>query len=110
MQKTNKQRIQPQTSADAAGSGTCGGKGLPPTLPPVLPRRGYVVWFYAHDEFLGYAWNEEEREIRRARVSDPDHAIYFDTFAQAMIATETLLSPYRILYSPQMGSAPRLVR
>ncbi|VVE68130.1 hypothetical protein PAN31117_02854 [Pandoraea anapnoica] len=79
------------------------------TLPPSFPRKGYVIWFHAHGRYLGYAWDEEEREIHRAHVSDPDHAIYFDTFAEAMVATERLFSSYYILHSPKPGAKPKLV-
>ncbi|VVE53355.1 hypothetical protein [Pandoraea commovens] len=81
-----------------------------PTLPQSFPRKGYVIWFHAHGRYLGYAWDEEEREIQRAHVPDPDHAIYFDTFAEAMVATERLFSPYYILHSPKPGAEPKLVR
>ncbi|UVA80750.1 hypothetical protein [Pandoraea commovens] len=81
-----------------------------PTLPPSFPRKGYVIWFHAHARYLGYAWDEEQREIQRAHVPDPDHAIYFDTFAEAMVATERLFSPYYILHSPKPGANPKLVR
>jgi hypothetical protein len=110
MEESNDSGTIPQGVGTAGGAGKRGGKGQPPVLPPSFPREGYVVWFYAHGRYLGYAWDEEQGEIKRAHVPDPGHAIYFPTFAAAMVATEFLFSPYYILYSPKRGGTPRLVR
>lgn len=68
------------------------------------------MWCYAHDQFLGYAWDGEERETRRARVTDPNHAIYVDTFAEVMVATDKVFSPYRLLHANEPGHQPYLIR
>ncbi|MFJ2995612.1 hypothetical protein [Pandoraea sp. NPDC087047] len=110
MRKPDDSGSAPQSVGTTEGVGKRGGKTQPSTLPPSFPRKGYVVWFYAHDRYLGYAWNAEEGEIKRAHVSDPGHAIYFPTFAAAMVATDQLFSPHYILHSPTPGEKPRLIR
>ncbi|AKM29351.1 hypothetical protein AB870_03190 [Pandoraea faecigallinarum] len=77
-------------------------------IPPSLSREGHVVWFYEHRQYLGFTWDESTREIRKACVSDPEHAIYFDTFAHAVVASDRLVSPSLILYSPGKGLPARV--
>ncbi|EON11988.1 hypothetical protein [Pandoraea sp. SD6-2] len=79
-------------------------------LPKSLTREGHVVWFHEYKKYLGYAWDEAAGEIRRAHVSDPEHAIYFETFAEAMVATDRLMGPHVILHAAKRGGKPRLVR
>jgi hypothetical protein len=88
--------------------GSDGHGGL--NLPKSLAREGHVVWFHEYKKYLGYAWDEAAGEIRRAHVSDPEHAIYFDTFAEAMVATDTLMGPRVIIHASKRGEKPRLVR
>lgn len=78
-------------------------------VPTSLARRGYVVWFHEHGEYLGLAWNESAAEIERAHVTDADHAIYFETFAQAAVACHKFISPCRVLHSPGPGERPKLM-
>ncbi|VVD89483.1 hypothetical protein [Pandoraea terrigena] len=92
---------------DAGGDGQ-GNSGL--NLPKSLTREGHVVWFHEYKKYLGYAWDESAGEIRRAHVSDPEHAIYFETFAEAMVATDRLMGPHVILHAAKRGEKPRLVR
>lgn len=79
-------------------------------LPKLLTSEGHVVWFHEYKKYLGYAWDETAGEIRRAHVSDPEHAIYFETFAEAMVATDRLMGPHVILHAAKRGEKPRLVR
>jgi hypothetical protein len=79
-------------------------------LPTWLTREGHVVWFHESKKYLGYAWDETAGEIRRAHVSDPEHAIYFETFAEAMVATDMLMGSHVILHAAKRGEKPRLVR
>lgn len=79
-------------------------------LPKSLAREGHVVWFHEYKNYLGYAWDEAAGEIRRAHVADPEHAIYFETFAQAMVATDMLMGPHVILHASKRGEKPRLIR
>ena len=79
-------------------------------LPKSLTREGHVVWFHEYKKYLGYAWDERAGEIRRAHVSDPEHAIYFETFAEAMVATDTLMGPHVIIHAARRGEKPRLGR
>ncbi|VVE46792.1 hypothetical protein [Pandoraea soli] len=79
-------------------------------LPKSLTREGHVVWFHEYRKYLGYAWDETAGEIRRAHVSDPEHAIYFETFAEAMVATDRLMGPHVILHAAKRGEKPRLIR
>lgn len=81
-----------------------------PNVPTSLSRRGYVVWFHDHGEYLGLAWNESAAEIERAHVADAEHAIYFETFAQAIVASDKFISPCRVLHSPGAGKPPKLMR
>ncbi|VVE39644.1 hypothetical protein PCO31110_04135 [Pandoraea communis] len=90
------------------GNGGQGDGGF--DLPKSLTREGHVVWFHEYRKYLGYAWDETAGEIRRAHVSDPEHAIYFDTFAEAMVATDRLMGPHVILHASKQGEKPRLVR
>lgn len=110
MRKTNEERVRPQGGSRTGGCGQSGGEGFQPTPPLSLPRKGYVVWLHIHNQFLGYAWDEERREIRRAIVVDPHHAIYFATFAEAIVATEPLNDPFHILHSSKADDRPKLVR
>lgn len=80
-----------------------------PDVPKSLSRRGYVVWFHDHGEYLGFAWNESAEEIERAHVADADHAIYFETFAQAAVASDKFISPCRVLLSRGPGKRPKLM-
>lgn len=101
--------------SDSKGSGGKGeGNGDPGNagfdLPKSLTREGHVVWFHEYRKYLGYAWDDTAGEIRRAHVSDPEHAIYFETFAEAMVATDRLMGPHVILHAAKRGGKPRLVR
>ncbi|AIM44004.1 hypothetical protein PPN31119_02272 [Pandoraea pnomenusa] len=78
-------------------------------LPRALAREGFVVWFHDHGQYLGLAWNDAVSEIEKAHVDDADHAIYFDTFAQAAVACEKYISPCRVLHSPGPGKRPKLM-
>ncbi|WP_353190552.1 hypothetical protein [Pandoraea pnomenusa] len=78
-------------------------------LPTSLPREGFVVWFHHHGQYLGFAWNEAVSEIEKAHVENADHAIYFDTFAQAAVACDKFISPCRVLHSPGPGKPPKLM-
>ncbi|WP_174971329.1 hypothetical protein [Pandoraea morbifera] len=78
-------------------------------LPRALAREGFVVWFHDHGQYLGLAWNDAVSEIEKAHVDDADHAIYFDTFAQAAVACERYISPCRVLHSPGAGKRPKLM-
>ncbi|WP_150609649.1 hypothetical protein [Pandoraea cepalis] len=78
-------------------------------MPKPLSRKGYVVWFHDHCEYLGLAWNESAQEIERAHVANADHAIYFETFAQAAVASDKFISPCRVLHSPGPGKRPKLM-
>lgn len=89
------------------GNGVQGDDGL--DLPKSLTREGHVVWFHEYKKYLGYAWDESAGEIRRAHVSDPEHAIYFETFAEAMVATDGLMGPHVILHASKRGEKPRLI-
>lgn len=84
-------------------------KAKPHAVPESLAREGYVIWFLNHGKFLGYAWVEAEQEIRRAHVKDSEHAIYFDTFAQAAVVSNKLISPSRVLHSPGAGMTPKVM-
>ncbi|WP_174555912.1 hypothetical protein [Pandoraea sputorum] len=79
------------------------------SVPKSLARQGYVVWFYEHGEYLGLAWNETASEIEKAHVTDDDHAIYFETFAQAAVACDKFVSPCRVLHSLGPGKRPKLM-
>ncbi|WP_087688698.1 MULTISPECIES: hypothetical protein [unclassified Pandoraea] len=91
------------------GKGKRAGAAKPHPVPQALPREGYVVWFLNHGKFLGYAWSEPEQEIRRAHVKNAEHAIYFDTFAQAAVVSAKLISPSRVLHSPGPGMSPTVM-
>ncbi|VVE06286.1 hypothetical protein [Pandoraea anhela] len=78
-------------------------------VPKSLAREGYVVWFHDHGKYLGLAWNEDAAEIEKAHVTDDDHAIYFETFAQAAVACDKFVSPCRVLHSPGPGKRPKLM-
>ncbi|ODP35227.1 hypothetical protein [Pandoraea sp. ISTKB] len=80
-----------------------------PKLPKSLAREGYVVWFHDHGKYLGLAWNDTAAEIEKAHVTDDDHAIYFETFAQAAVACDKFVSPCRVLHSPGPGKRPKLM-
>lgn len=80
-----------------------------PAIPRSLAREGYVVWFHDHEKYLGLTWNETVAEIEKAHVTDDDHAIYFETFAQAAIACDKFVSPCRVLHSPGPGKPPKLM-
>ncbi|VVE88155.1 hypothetical protein [Pandoraea bronchicola] len=83
--------------------------GQTPNMPKSLSSKGYVVWFYDHGEYLGLAWNESAAEIERAHVANADHAIYFETFAQAAVARDKYISPCRVLHSRGPGKRPTLM-
>lgn len=83
------------------------GRGL--KVPHMLSRKGYVIWFHDHGKYLGLAWNDTSEEIERAHVTDADHAIYFETFAQAMVASDKFISPCRVLHSRGPGKRPKLM-
>ena len=89
-------------------NGGRGDNGL--DLPKSLTRDGHVIWFHEYKKYLGYAWDETAGEIKRAHVSDPEHAIYFETFAEAMVATDRLMGPHVILHASKLGEKPRSVR
>ncbi|QBC31024.1 MULTISPECIES: hypothetical protein [Pandoraea] len=97
-----------RTSGKDEGSGGQGDDRL--DLPKSLTREGHVVWFHEYKKYLGYAWDESAGEIRRAHVSDPEHAIYFETFAEAMVATDRLMGPHVIIRAAKRGDKPRLLR
>lgn len=78
-------------------------------VPNALSRKGYVVWFQDHGKYLGLAWNETSEEIERAHVTEADHAIYFETFAQAMVASDNFISRCRVLHSLGPGKRPKLM-
>jgi len=80
-----------------------------PNVPKSLAREGYVVWFYESKTYLGFEWNESAREINEAYVGDSEHAIYFDTFAQAAISALRLTSPNLVLYSSEKGIPPKVL-
>ncbi|MDR3396556.1 MAG: hypothetical protein P4M06_03235 [Pandoraea sp.] len=98
------------TNSDAKDGGNGGQDAGGLDLPKSLAREGHVVWFHEYGKYLGYAWDEAVGEIRRAHVSDPEHAIYFETFAEAMVATEMLTGARVILRALKRGEKPRLVR
>lgn len=110
MDQSKETGVASQSHRATGSAGGRGGDGTPQNMPSSLPRKGHVVWIHLHSEYLGYACDETEGEIKRAHVTDPEHAIYFETFAQAMVATDRLMSPYVILHSPERGEKPRLVR
>ncbi|AJP56676.1 hypothetical protein UC34_06090 [Pandoraea vervacti] len=78
-------------------------------VPKSLARQGYVVWFHDHGKYLGLAWNEAASEIEKAHVTNDDHAIYFETFAQAAVACDKFVSPCRVLHCPGPGKPPKLM-
>jgi hypothetical protein len=73
-----------------------------------LAREGHVVWFYEHRKCLGFEWDESAKEIGGAHVTDPENAICFDTYAHAVVASDRLVSPSIILYSPSRGKPPKV--
>ncbi|AJE97956.1 hypothetical protein [Pandoraea apista] len=77
-------------------------------IPISLAREGHVVWFYEHKKYLGFEWNESVREIEKTHVADPEHAIYFDTYAHAVVASDRLATPSLVLYSPGKGIPPKV--
>jgi len=80
-----------------------------PDVPKSLSRKGYVVWFHEHGEYLGLAWNESAAAIERAHVANADQAIYFETFAQAAVARDKFISPCQVLHSRGPGKRPKLM-
>ena len=83
-----------------------GGGNVGLDVPVSLAREGHVVWFYEHKKYLGFEWNESAKEIERTHVADPEHAIYFDTYAHAVVASDRLTTPSLVLYSPGKGLPP----
>ncbi|VVE20467.1 hypothetical protein [Pandoraea terrigena] len=90
---------------DGGNGGRVSGGG---DIPKSLAREGHVVWFYEHNKYLGFEWSESAGEIQKAHVDDSEHAIYFDTYAHAVVASERLTRPRRILYSPGSGKPPKV--
>ncbi|MBN4666762.1 hypothetical protein HUS70_16005 [Pandoraea nosoerga] len=86
------------------GDGKWGGLDIPKSL----AREGHVVWFYEHNRYLGLEWDELAGEIKKAHVANPENAIYFDTFAHAVVASDRLVSPSLVLYSPGKGLRPQV--
>ncbi|AKM31472.3 hypothetical protein AB870_17120 [Pandoraea faecigallinarum] len=74
----------------------------------MLAREGHVVWFYEQRKYLGFEWGEFAKEIKKAPVTDPEHANYFDTFAHAVVSSERLAGPSVILYSRGKGLPPEV--
>lgn len=95
-------------SRDGKGKGCGDGGDGGFNIPETLAREGHVVWFYEHRKYLGFEWDESAKEIRKAPVTDPEHAIYFDTFAHAVVSSDRLASPSVILYSPGKGLPPEV--
>ncbi|WP_017234610.1 hypothetical protein [Pandoraea sp. B-6] len=91
---------------DGKGCADAGDDGR--DIPKSLAREGHVVWFYEHRKYLGFEWDELAREIKKSAVADPEHAIYFDTLAHAVVASDKLISPSLILYSPGKGLPPKV--
>ncbi|MBN4666763.1 hypothetical protein HUS70_16000 [Pandoraea nosoerga] len=83
----------------AGAGGDWGGLDIPKSL----AREGHVVWFYQHRRYLGLEWDESAGEIKKAHVADSENAIYFDSFAHAVVASDRLTSPSLVLYSPGRG-------
>ncbi|AJC21446.1 hypothetical protein [Pandoraea pulmonicola] len=83
-------------------------RGVELEIPKSLAREGHVVWFYEHNKYLGFKWSEPAGEIKKAHVTDPENAIYFDTYAHAVVASDRLVSPSIILYSPGRGKPPKV--
>lgn len=88
------------------GCGNVGDGGF--EIPETLAREGHVVWFYENGKYLGFEWDRSAKEIKKAPVTDPEHAIYFDTFAHAVVSSDRLTNPSIILYSPGKGLPPEV--
>lgn len=75
-------------------------------IPRSLAREGHVVWFYQQKKYLGFEWCESSKEIQKRHVADSENAIYFDTYAHAVVSSDRLVTPSLILYSPGKGKPP----
>jgi len=64
MRDSNDENVKSRGAGMTRRFGTSGA----PDLPKPLSRKGYVVWFHDHGEYLGLAWNASAEEIERAPV------------------------------------------